>query len=108
MEPTLADGDVVVALARRRPRTGDVVVVEHPGRAGFEMVKRVAGSPGEVVHLLADGSRLSEPVALRAGEWFVVGDSPAASTDSRSFGPLRAEHLHGVVILAIGPLRRVR
>ncbi|HXJ65111.1 MAG TPA: S26 family signal peptidase, partial [Actinomycetota bacterium] len=97
MEPELHDGDVVLALAGRRPRTGDVVVVEHPERDGFEMVKRVAGGPGEVVHLLADGTRLPEPVALRAGEWFVVGDARGASTDSRSFGPVGPGQLHGVV-----------
>jgi signal peptidase I len=101
MEPALRDGDVVVAT-RRRPRTGDVVVVEHPGRAGFEMVKRVAGSPGEVVHLLPDGSRLVEPVALREGEWFVIGDA-SGSTDSRAFGPVGELHLRGVVRFVLWP-----
>jgi signal peptidase I len=108
MEPSLHDGEVVLAV-RRRPRTGDVVVLEHPGNRGFELVKRVAGSPGEVVHLLADGSRLPEPVALREGEWFVVGDAGSASTDSRSFGPVHTEHVRGVVVAALGPgPRRVR
>ena len=90
LEPFLADGDVVLAFAGRTPRTGDVVVVEHPARDGFELVKRVAGSPGEVVHVLQDGSRLMEPVALGPGEWFVVGDAHEASTDSRAFGPVSA------------------
>lgn len=103
MEPELRDGDVVVAFAGRPPRTGDVVVVERPDDPGFELVKRIAGSPGEVVHLLADGSRLPEPVVLHSGEWFVVGDSPAASTDSRAFGPVGREHLRGVVVAVFGP-----
>jgi len=106
MEPALHEGDVVVAVVRR-PRTGEVVVVGHPDEPGLELVKRVAGSPGEVVHLLADSSRLPEPVALREGEWFVVGDARVASTDSRSFGPVGSGHLHGVVLLGPG-LRRVR
>ena len=103
MEPSLAEGDVVLALEGRTPRTGDVVVVDHPDRAGFELVKRVAGSPGEVVHLLSNGSRLPEPVALGVGEWFVVGDSPGASMDSRSFGPVGPGHLRGVVVFVISP-----
>ena len=98
MEPLLHDGSVVVAIAKGTPKTGDVVVLEHPERPGFELVKRVAGSPGEVVHLLPDGSRLVEPVVLGAGEWFVVGDAPEASTDSRSFGPVTAQHFRGVVV----------
>jgi len=98
MEPTLPDGTVVVAIAKGTPKTGDVVVVEHPERSGFELVKRVAGSPGEVVHLLSDGSRLMEPIVLGPGEWFVVGDAHEASTDSRSFGPVPATHVRGVVV----------
>jgi len=109
MEPALADGDVVLVFGRRRPRTGDVIVVERPDEPGFELVKRVAGSPGEIVHLLANGTRLPEPVALRAGEWFVVGDAPGGSTDSRTFGPVERERVRGVVVAVLGPgLRRVR
>ena len=70
------------------------------------MVKRVVGSPGEVVHLLPDGSRLPEPVPLREGEWFVVGDAPGASTDSRAFGPVRKANIRGVVRLVLSPRER--
>jgi signal peptidase I len=88
----------VLAFARRTPRTGDVVVVEHPDRPGFELVKRVAGSPGEVVGVFPDGTRAMRPIALRAGEWFVVGDAPGASTDSRAFGPVHDSNVRGVVV----------
>lgn len=108
MEPALADGEVMLAFAGRRPRTGDVVVVGRPDDPGFELVKRVAGSPGEVVHLLANGSRLPQPVALREGEWFVLGDAADRSTDSRSFGPVGREQVRGVVVAVLGSgLRRV-
>ena len=78
------------AGVRTRARRGPGTSWSSSGRSGlgFEMVKRVVGSPGEVVHLLPDGSRLPEPVPLREGEWFVVGDAPGASTDSRAFGPV--------------------
>jgi len=106
MEPALHDGDVVLAFARVTPRTGDVVVIERPERLGFEMVKRVAGSPGEVVHILPDGSRLPDPVPLREGEWFVIGDAPEGSTDSRAFGPVRRSNIRGVVRLVLSPRER--
>jgi signal peptidase I len=106
MEPALADGDVVLALRGRTPRTGDVVVVEHPDRAGFELVKRVAGSPGDVIDLLRNGSRLPDPLPLRAGEWFVVGDAPGRSTDSRTFGPVERGHVLGVVVFVLAPAGR--
>ena len=106
MEPTLREGDVVLVFARITPRTGDVVVVERPERMGFEMVKRVAGSPGEVVHILPDGSRLPHPVPLREGEWFVIGDALEGSTDSRAFGPVTRKSIRGVVRLVLSPRDR--
>src|SRR5262245_52176221 len=46
MLPTLEPGDW--ALAVDTPvRVGDVVVVEHPRRPGFELVKRVTAMPGD-------------------------------------------------------------
>src|SRR3989442_3019037 len=56
MLPTLFPGDWALAVATRRIRKGDVVVVEHPGRPGYEMVKRVANAPGDHV-----GDRLLHP-----------------------------------------------
>jgi hypothetical protein len=106
MMPTLADGDVVVAFARARPRTGDVVVLERPDRTGFEMVKRVVASPGDVVRGLLGGWRPPGPLALGPGEWFVVGDAPGRSTDSRSFGPVAGADLRGVVRLVLWPPER--
>ena len=47
MVPTLMPGDWALAVARRRFRRGDIVVVEHPGRPGYEMVKRITGLPKE-------------------------------------------------------------
>jgi nickel-type superoxide dismutase maturation protease len=71
MRPTLADGDWLVcrrlspaSVARLRP--GQVVVLERPDRPGLLVVKRV-------VRRTAEG-------------WWVEGDNPAASDDSRVFG----------------------
>ena len=63
MLPALAADRLVVARRTRRSRPGDVVIVLH---GGLEKVKRVA--------------------QVSDGQVFVLGDNPAHSTDSRTFG----------------------
>jgi signal peptidase S26 family len=99
MAPTLLPGDWALAVKRRRPRRWDVVVVEHPARPGFEMVKRIVGIPDEPA---PDGAMLG------ADEWWVEGDAPAESTDSRHFGPVRTEHVKATVRLVYWPASRRR
>ncbi len=65
MAPTLLPGDWALAVPLRHPKVGDVVVVEHPGRPGYEMVKRITAAPG-------DGSATG---SLGDDEWWVEGDS---------------------------------
>ena len=67
MQPTLLPGDRLLTVRTPRARPGDLVVVAHP-LTGALLVKRVAAVSGGAVE--------------------VVGDNPAASTDSRTFGPL--------------------
>ena len=99
MLPSLSPGDWALAVAASRYRRGDVVVVEHPARPRFEMVKRLVALPGE---LTPDGQ------ALGPGEFWIAGDRPESSTDSRSFGPVRREHLKARVRLVYWPLARRR
>ena len=97
MEPTLSAGDYVVAV-HQSVRLGDLVVVEHPDRPGFELVKRVTGMPGDVV---AD-------VAVGPNEYWVAGDRADATTDSATFGPVAGERIRGVVRLRYWPSERFR
>lgn len=98
MLPTLFPGDWALVVTPRRYRAGDVVVVEHPGRPGYEMVKRLIAGPGDVV-----GER-----ALGRDEWWVEGDRPDASTDSRHFGPVTRGGLRGKIVLLYWPKERRR
>jgi nickel-type superoxide dismutase maturation protease len=96
MMPTLMPGDWALVVSPRRHRRGDVVVVEHPGRPGYEMVKRLTGIPGD---------RVADRV-LGADEWWVEGDHHASSTDSRHFGPVTRDELKAKVLLVYWPAHR--
>ncbi|GAA3441503.1 S26 family signal peptidase [Planomonospora venezuelensis] len=108
MEPFLRAGQR--ALVRRVPgggvRAGQVVVVTRPdlGPAaeivgwdpGRWMVKRAAAVPGDSVPgVLADTAGAP---TVPPGRILVLGDNPAVSLDSRTFGPVPAERVLGVVI----------
>jgi nickel-type superoxide dismutase maturation protease len=97
MAPTLRPGDFLIAARSGSIRRGTLVVVEHPNRPGYEMVKRVVGAPGDSI----------EDVTLGGDQFWVEGDNPAASTDSRIFGPLGREAIRGVVLFRYWPTSRV-
>lgn len=67
MAPALADGDVVLARFGAPPGPGDVVLVRWAARPEQLSVKRA--------------------VRRRGGRWWVLGDNPDGSTDSRTLGP---------------------
>ncbi len=93
MAPTLAPGDWALTVPLRHPKVGVVVVVEHPGRPGYEMVKRLMAGPGDLV-----GER-----TLGEDEWWIEGDLAEASTDSRQFGPVTSDGLKARVVLVYWP-----
>jgi nickel-type superoxide dismutase maturation protease len=98
MMPTLFPGDWALAVEARTYDLGDIVVVEHPVRPGYEMVKRIAAGPGAVV-----GERRLGP-----DEWWVLGDHETSSTDSRHFGPVNRDELKAKVVLVYWPKDRRR
>ncbi|MCH8815471.1 MAG: nickel-type superoxide dismutase maturation protease [Chloroflexi bacterium] len=90
MVPTILPGERVIVdtLAYRfgrRLRAGDVVLARHPERPGLMMLKRVGGIPGNEV-----GAR-----TLGEDEYWLVGDAPEFSTDSRQLGPVRSGDVIG-------------
>jgi nickel-type superoxide dismutase maturation protease len=97
MIPALWPGDWALAVPTRRPARGHVVVVEHPTRPGVEIVKRVTGVPGD---LTPDGG------ILGPAEYWVEGDNPTRSTDSRQHGAVRADQIKARVRLVYWPPSR--
>jgi len=85
MRPTLEPGDRLLLVPCRRPSVGDLVAVPDP-RSGRLLVKRVRAVDGLSVE--------------------VVGDNPAASTDSRAFGPVPRRVLRGRVVRRYHPRGR--
>lgn len=124
MAPTLLPGDYVVAIHRETPPLlGDIVVVPHPHRPGFELVKRAIGLPGQTVtvaggRVFVDGAPVPEPWAIGPtqpdGEWrlgydvFVLGDQrPMSNADSRTLGPLPAIRAGWRVLVRYWPPDRI-
>ena len=82
MLPLLLPGDEVLvnprAYRRRLPKPGEIAIACHPARPNLRVVKRVAAVSDD-------------------GYCLLLGDNPAQSTDSRSFGAVSVENLLGQV-----------
>lgn len=98
MRPALEPGDWALAVPTSTYRRGDVVVLGHPEREGFELVKRVVAVAGDVA---PDGR------VLGTDELWVEGDADA-STDSRAFGPVNRASCVGRLRLVYYPFERRR
>ena len=102
MYPSLTPGEWVLIdrLAYRtgEPRRNEVVLALDPRDRGRPILKRIAGVPGDET---AAGR-------MAPGEYFLVGDNPEFSTDSRAFGPVRRSDLIGRAWLVVWPPERFR
>lgn len=125
MVPTLEDGQVVLLMPAflhgNRLRRGDVVVFRELVPPWGWIIKRVAGMPDESISLSSGRLYIDDLMAtsesIPAGpdgkvsgnwwngpdEYFVLGDNPARSTDSRTFGPISAERIIGRAWLRCWP-----
>jgi len=103
---------------------------------GKDYIKRVIGLPGDVIYLEGDQvfingkpyedaawdlpgfnfhfPRLPLPLSKKvpftvpANSYFVLGDNPLNSRDSRYFGAVPRENFHGRVFAIYRPLKRAR
>ena len=130
MYPTLAPGEYVLfdrlPYRREAPKRGDVALARGVLGDGRAIIKRVVGAPGDTVlfsngaltvnGISPDSAALLEDVDPReSGEWdlrhdeyFLLGDAPEFSTDSRSFGPVPRSAIVGRAWLVYRPVSRWR
>ena len=134
MEYTLSDGDnlIVDKISYRfsEPERFDIIVFPFQQEEDTYYIKRIIGLPGETVQIGEDGTILingmeleesygreviqepgaaAEPLTLREGEYFVLGDNRNASSDSRdpSVGMIQREDIVGRAWLRIYPFDKV-
>ncbi|MBI2035305.1 MAG: signal peptidase I [Candidatus Liptonbacteria bacterium] len=135
MEPNFSNSDYLLVdelvYRFRDPRRGEVIVFRYPGDESTFYIKRIIGLPYErvvlkdgVIKIFGDESNekleLEEPylapglltrgendVILGADEYFVFGDNRSYSFDSRSWGPLPAKDLIGLVRVRLWPLNNI-
>lgn len=79
MLPTLRNGEVVLVDRTAPIKVGDIVVARHPVEQTSELIKRV--------------ERVTE-----RGTYFLVGDNPDDSHDSRHFGAVTKDYIKGKVV----------
>ena len=79
MLPTLRSGDVVLVDPDANACVGDIVVVDHPYKQSVKLIKRVGSIDAN-------------------GRYFLIGDDPDSSTDSRILGSIARSDVIGKVV----------
>lgn len=129
MSTTLEDGDKILVnrfvYALKGPKANDVVVFFPNGNENSHYyVKRVVGVPGDTVQitdgeLYVNGQRFleegsadieyaglaEEVITVGEDEYFVIGDNPNDSEDSRyaNIGNIKKEYIEGKAWFRTGP-----
>jgi hypothetical protein len=92
MRPIYAPGDTLLGWRWFRPRPGQVVVALGP--QGRPLIKRVAR--------VMPATPVTPTAPARPAAVWLLGDNPAASTDSRSFGAVGRRRLVARIIARLG------
>jgi len=82
MEPTLNEGEFVLVQMGRLPKTGELVLAQHPERNLWVLKRAVRWTD--------------------TGDLEVSSDNPAEGTDSRVWGPIVRDSVLGTVTVVLG------
>jgi signal peptidase I len=105
---------------------GDLVVFHPPRDLRESYIKRVVGTPGDTVQIIAgdvyvNRQRLDEPYVLDeyrdhesmaselvpADRYFVLGDHRNSSSDSRTWGLVDRDEIYGKAVMVYWPLQKI-
>lgn len=134
MFPTFYDGDYILTdkLSYRlgTPKRGDVIVLQNPRNESEDFIKRIIALPGDSIKIqnnvvyindspLAEtylpsgtltqgGAFLTEGeiIKIGPGQFFVMGDNRAHSSDSREWGPVTQKEIVGKTFFRYFPPTR--
>lgn len=110
-------------MALRMSQTMWNTVTSRQAQRARIVVKRVVAIGGDTIdlgnrNLAINGAEIPIPLGrverkpfllrVQQGELFVVGDYHVMSYDSRTYGPVRARSVVGIVRVIVWPPRRVR
>lgn len=127
MNPTLSEGQYVVAIKDSTPETGDILAFYYGNKV---LVKRCIAGPGNWVEILEDGTvivngkeldepyleaknfgicDLEFPYQVPEGAYFLIGDDRDTSVDSRhsSVGCISVDQIVGKILYRVWPLDAV-
>jgi nickel-type superoxide dismutase maturation protease len=79
MLPNLKDGDGILIDSDAKISIGDIILAKHPFKKSVIILKRLTEID-------------------QNGHYFLVGDNPSESSDSRTFGALSAKHILGKAV----------
>ena len=131
MEPNLHNTELILVdkwtYLFRTPVRGDVIVFVAPPNHNLDYVKRIIGIPGDVITIrdttvIVDGVTLNETYVdprnqgnlfayknitdqvVPDGDYFVLGDNRAVSSDSRDWGFVPRQNIIGRAAFVYWPL----
>mgnify|MGYP000913826174 CR=1 FL=1 len=128
MQPTLYEGNLILvnrlAYKLGEMETGDIVIFHNPNSLEEDFIKRLIGTPGDVVTVMGgkvsvNGTILDEPYISSppeyVGTWevpndavFVLGDNRNSSYDSHSWGYLPTKDVVGKALVVYWPFDSIK
>lgn len=126
MEPTLADGDILVLIKTREYERGEICCISWQNK---KLLKRIIGLPGDVIDIKDNGDvyvndclleeqyisdksigdcDMDFPIQVPDGKLFVLGDHRTTSIDSRNaaIGFVGNEQVVGHTLFKAWPILR--